>query len=102
MIVSGSFDDRKEYMKCNKSYCLRNIGKTYFLVSSDEFEKDENELILLNETSAFLWEEMGKSCSVDDLVKAIINQYDVAESIAYKHVADFISFLSENGCLDLE
>ena len=89
-------------MKCNRKYYLKNIGETYFLVSSDELEEDENKLIFLNETSAFLWEKLKINCTEDNLVNAIINQYDVAEGIAKQHVADFISFLSENGCLDLD
>lgn len=89
-------------MKRNEEYILRNIADTFFLFPSDSIKENDKKLVFLNETSVFLWKKMEKSCTLDDLVKAISDQYDVTEGIALRHVADFISFLSKNGCLDLE
>ena len=88
-------------MKRNENYSLRNIYEIYFLSPSDDMDDSNKKLVILNETSAFLWKRMGDSFTVDGLVKALSDRYEVSSEIAYQHVVDFISFLSTNGCLDL-
>ena len=87
-------------MKRNEKYFLRNIGDTFFLVSSDELE--DKKLVFLNETSVFLWNHLTEGCTIDELVSSVLNSYDVEQEVAYQHVERFISFLSENGCIDLD
>ena len=89
-------------MKHSDKYFLRNIAEDFFLVPADDVEENEKKLIFLNETSAFLWNRMGTGCSPDDLTKSLLDQFNVSEEIASQHVMDFISFLSENGCLEVE
>ena len=98
--ISGSFN-RKEYMKHNDNYFLRNIDDIFFLLPVDDTEKSDSKMIILNETSAFLWNKLENECTIDALVKLLSDRYDVAEDLANQHVTDFIYFLSENGCLDV-
>lgn len=88
-------------MKRSDKYFLRNIAEDFFLVPADDVEENEKKLIFLNETSAFLWNRMKTDCSADDLTKSLLDRFNVSEDIASQHVMDFISFLSENGCLDV-
>ena len=89
-------------MKRNEHYYLRNIAETFFLTPSDDIQEDDKKLVFLNETGVFLWEKLEKNCQIVDLEDALLDCYNVDKSIAHQHVADFISFLSENGCLELE
>ena len=87
-------------MKRNNLFFLRNIGDTFFLVLSDDLEENEKRIVVLNESSAFLWKKMENSFTVDDLVIALSERYEVSNEVAHQHVTEFISFLFENGCLN--
>ena len=86
-------------MKRNDSFYLRNVDDIFFLTPSDDMEENEKKIVILNESSAFLWEKMTESFTANELVNALLDRYDVSDEIARRHVAEFISFLSENGCL---
>ena len=86
-------------MKRNDSFYLRKIDDIFFLSPSDDLEEDEKKMVILNESSAFLWGKMADSFTADELVKALLDRYNVSDEIARQHVTEFISFLSENGCL---
>ena len=89
-------------MKRNEQFFLRRIGDSSFLIPSDDLAPEEKKIILLNETSVFLWNEMGKGCGTEDLVKALTDRYDVPADDVNRQISEFISFLSENGCLEEE
>ncbi len=89
-------------MKRSDSFFLRNTGDVFFLLPSDDASQSDRKVIFLNETGAFLWKKLEKNCTIDDLVQAISDHYDVSNDIAHQHVSDFLSFLSDNGCLDLK
>ena len=57
-------------------------------------------MVFLNETGVFLWEKLKTCRTKDDLVKELIETYDVQQSIAEEDVADFLTFLVENDCLN--
>ena len=86
-------------MKRSASFYLRKIDNIFFLYPSDDLEEDEKKMVILNESSAFLWEKMADSFTADELVNALLDRYNVSDEIARQHVTEFISFLSENGCL---
>lgn len=86
-------------MKRSDSFYLRKIDNIFFLYPSDDLEEDEKKMVILNESSAFLWEKMTESFTADELVNALLDRYNVSDEIARQHVTEFISFLSENGCL---
>ena len=86
-------------MKRNDSFYLRNVDDIFFLTPSDDMEENEKKIVILNESSAFLWEKMADSFTADELVNALLDRYNVSDEIARQHVMEFISFLSENGCL---
>ena len=89
-------------MKRNEHYFLRQIADTFFLVPSDEIQHEEKKMVFLNETGAFLWKAIGSGCTTEDLEMNLLKEYGVPEETAYRDIQEFIFFLSENGCLDLE
>ena len=42
-------------MKRNDFFYLRNIDDIFFLSPSDDLEENEKKIVILNESSAFLW-----------------------------------------------
>ena len=89
-------------MKQNEHYYLRHVGDTFFLVPSDEVQQSEKKIVFLNETGAFLWKTIGCGCTTEDLKTNLLKEYGVPDETAARDIKEFISFLSENGCLDME
>ena len=89
-------------MKRNEKYFLRSVADVYFLYPSSEVEQEKNKTIFLNETSAFIWNRIEGNCTIDSLVEALSKEYQVDECIARADVMDYIAFLANNGCIDLE
>jgi len=83
-------------MKLKDGFLIREVaGQT--VVVPTEGDMDLNMMITLNGTGAFLWEKLQKEVSEDELVSALLEEYDVDEATARRSVAAFVGKLKENG-----
>lgn len=80
-------------MKVRDGFILRNMGENHLVVPVGSATVDFRCIITLNGTGAFLWEQLQNEKTEDDLVKALLDEYDVAEDIAARDVAAFIEDL---------
>ena len=77
---------------------MRDIaGETIVVPSGDELKL--NMMITLNGTGKFLWERLEKGAEVDELVEAMLAEYEVDEKTARLGVEGFIAKLQEKGFL---
>jgi hypothetical protein len=74
------------------SVVTRKTGNEYVLVPIANNIADMNSVYTLNETGAFLWEQLDGKKSVKDLIDALISEYDVDYETA---AADVFSFIDE-------
>lgn len=82
-------------MKIKEGFLLRQVaGQTVVLPTGDEL--DLNMMITLNGTGAFLWELLQNETTEEELVKALLAEYDVDEERAKASVAAFVNKLREN------
>ena len=85
-------------MKIKEGFLLRQVaGQTVVLPTGGDL--DLNMMITLNETGAFLWEQLASETDENELVAALLAEYDVDEATARKSVAAFVKKLNENGFL---
>ena len=85
-------------MKLKNGFVLRDVaGQTVVLPAGDDL--DLNLMITLNETGKFLWTLLENDRTEQQLVQALLNEYDVDEQVATHAVADFIVKLKENDFL---
>ena len=85
-------------MKIKEGFLLRKVaGETVVLPVGGEL--DLNMMITLNDTGAFLWEQLASETDENELVAALLAEYDVDEATARKSVAAFVKKLNENGFL---
>ena len=82
-------------MKIKDGFILRKIADNYIVVAVGDRIKDFNGVINLNETGALLWRTLQMGAEIDDLVKALLNEYDVSEEIALNDVNNFVYKLQE-------
>ncbi|MBO5363235.1 MAG: PqqD family protein [Clostridia bacterium] len=84
-------------MKIKKGFVARKVGGECVVVPVGEMSKNFHGMINLNATGEFLWNFFLSDHTVEEGVAAILNEYDVEESIARADVERFASILLENG-----
>ena len=62
---------------------MRRIGKEYLITGEGLGQVDFNQMIGMNESSAWLWQQIeGKDFDVDTLVSLLTEHYEVDEATA--------------------
>lgn len=85
-------------MKLKKGFILREIaGETVVIPSGDELNL--NMMINLNDTGKFLWQQLENGAEMDDLVQAMLAEYEVDEQTARAGVERFVTKLRDNDFL---
>lgn len=87
-------------MQIKKGFMLREVAGNYVVVAIGEASKSFNGVINLNESGAFLWRKLSEGISKEDLVKALLEEYDVDEEIANKDIDNFIEKLKGSDILE--
>jgi methyltransferase-like protein len=77
------------------SVVTRKTGNEYVLVPIANNIADMNSVYTLNETGAFLWEQLDGKKNVKDLIDALISEYDVDYETAESDVFSFIEEMSK-------
>ena len=79
---------KKNYLKTEKDikakqgFILRKIVDDIILMPVDENIGEFNENIILNEVSAFVWIKLQNPISKDDLLKAVLDNFEVERAVA--------------------
>ena len=82
-------------MKIKDGFILREVAGSFIVVAVGEAVKEFNGIVNLNETGAVLWKIHEKGATKEQLVKALLAEYDVDETTAEKDVSAFIEKLQE-------
>lgn len=86
-------------MKINKEYVLREIAGDYIIIPVGKTVLEFNGLITVNEVGVFLWKMLQEEVTMDDLVKAVLSEYEVEEAVARADIQEFLDKLTEAGVL---
>ena len=87
-------------MKVKDGYILKKVMGSYMIISLSESESSIAKMQTLNETGAFLWDELSKSSTEEALVKRLTEEYDVDSSTALKDVSAFLKALEQSNLLE--
>lgn len=69
-------------MKAKQGFILRNVVDEFILMPTGDNIGKFNGTVLLNEVSAFVWEKLQDPMSKDDLLKAILDEFEVDKATA--------------------
>ena len=84
-------------MQIKKDFTIQKVGGSYVAVAVGESSKNFHGMIRLNETGAFLWNLMAeKNCTEDDLVDAILAEYEVDRETVVADVRRIVADLAAN------
>lgn len=84
-------------MKTKKGFRLRDICGEHIVVAEGIDNIDFSKIISMNESSAYLWEKVQgeKVFTEDELVKMLLEEYDVDEATAKEDVKKLIEQWTE-------
>lgn len=86
-------------MKIKKGFLLRKVGAQNVVVAVGAESRNFNGIIRLNDTGKFLWEKLSSEISEDELVSAMISEYEIDEATARNDIESFIETLKEANLL---
>ena len=82
-------------MKIKEGLIIREVAGSYIVVAVGNAVKDFNGIINLNETGAFLWKTLEKGATEEEMLQAMLSEYDVDEETARNDLKSFINKLQE-------
>ncbi|MGJ1430478.1 MULTISPECIES: PqqD family protein [unclassified Sphingobacterium] len=87
-------------MKLRTDIRLRKIGEEYIIVDPGQGMADMSKVYTLNETAAFLWNELkGIEFSDATIVKLLLDNYDLTAETAQEDAKSLIQDLQNEGLL---
>ena len=69
-------------MQAKPGFVLRNIVDEYILMPTGDNIGKFNGTVLLNSVSAFVWEKLQNPISREELLKAILDEFEVEKAVA--------------------
>ena len=99
-MLEKRFKKEAQDMNAKSGFVLRNIVDEYILMPTGDNIGKFKGTLLLNEVSAFIWEKLQNPISRDDLLTAIVNEYEVSEEQAAVDLDALLSQLKEFGVIE--
>ncbi|MFA7637593.1 MAG: PqqD family protein [Monoglobales bacterium] len=87
-------------MKIKNTFVLREIAGNRVVLPMGAPSDAFSGMMTLNETGAFLWKLLEKEISMEDLVNAMLAEYNVDSMQAQKDVDEFLDTLRKAGVLE--
>lgn len=84
-------------MKIKKNFALRTIAGMQVVFPLSEQTLNFNGMLTLNESGVLLWKMLENGCTQDDMVNALIKEYDVSAEEAMADVNEFVNKIEELG-----
>lgn len=89
-------------LKAKEGFKLRKVSDQYCIVAVGKASKEFKGVISLNGTGAFMFEKLIQGTTKEDLIKAILDEYDVSEDVVTKDVENTIRLLKDNHIIEDE
>lgn len=83
-------------MKIKESFLLKEVAGEFIVVPVGESLVDFSAMIVLNETAVFLWKALSEDAEQEELVNAVVLEFDIDKDTAEHDVAEFIEALKKN------
>lgn len=85
----------KSILSQSTTIVTRKTGNEYVLVPITNNIADMNSVYTLNETGAFIWEQIDGKRNVEEIISALIAEYDIDKQNAESDVFSFIENMSK-------
>lgn len=86
-------------MQIKKEFVLREIAGDYIIIPTGATVLEFNGLITVNEVGVTLWKMLQEEVTMEQLVKGVLDEYDVEEAVAREDIQEFLNKLVEGDIL---
>ena len=87
-------------MKIKNGFVVREIAGQSVVVALGEASKSFNGIIKLNETGRVIWDKLTEGAEKEEIINAILAEYDIDSATVEKDVDTFVATLKENNILE--
>lgn len=87
-------------MKVKEDFLLREVAGCFVVVPVGKAIVDFNGMLNLNDTGAFLWENLQEETTKQELVEKLLSTYEITNDIASRDVDLFIKKLEDADLLE--
>ena len=88
-------------IKIKDGFILRQVAGNYIVIGVGGDAVNFNGMVTINETGAFLWQILEKGATKEDLLEALLKEYDVEEESAKQDITAFLTNLYNGDLLDI-
>ena len=85
----------KSILSHSKTVVTRKTGNEYVLVPIANNIADMDKVFTLNETGAFIWDQIDGKRSVEEIIGALTTEYDIDNETAAEDLFAFIDNMSK-------
>jgi len=87
-------------MKLKEGYMLMELAGKYMGIYTGSDSNALQGTLDLNEVGAFIWNHLEKETNEDELLKAILSEYDVDETTAASDLKEILELLKNNNIIE--
>lgn len=87
-------------MDIKQQFVMREVAGEYLLIPVGKTSLDLNGMITLNEIGAEIWNMLPEVKDDAEIVKRILDDYDIDEATATADVAEFLGHIRELGIIE--
>ena len=77
-------------MKIKEGYVLREVARNNIVVPLGDAEVSFKGIMTLNDVGTFIWKILENGATKEELLNAVLNEYDVDEETASKDIDRYI------------
>lgn len=87
-------------MRISENLIMRQIAGEHILIPVGETALKIHGMINLSESAAFLWEKLQKDCTEEELIAALLAEYDIDRETAAADVRELVDHMRRIGVLE--
>lgn len=87
-------------MRVSKDLILREVAGEYILIPVGKAALEIHGMINLSESAVLLWKKLQEDCTEEELVQALLNEYDIDRETAAADVRELIEQMQKIGVIE--
>lgn len=87
-------------MKIKSDYVMREVAGTCVVVPTGKASVDFSGMISLNGAGAFLWKQLAEDKTEQELLSAMLEEYETDEATAKADISEFLKKVKEADLLE--
>ena len=87
-------------MQVSKDLILREVAGEYILIPVGKAALKIHGMINLTESAVFLWKKLQEDCTEEELVQALLKEYDIDRETAAADVRELIEQMQKIGVME--